>query len=440
MNAILICPADRPAFAALEEIAPLSNLPLLGSSLTEYWLEHLAKAGAKEVLVLATDRPEQVRALVGDGARWGLRVEVAPEMRELTPAEARAKYQTRLNSPLGSESVILMDHLPGLPERSLFNSYRDWFGTFQRFLSRKSVPSRIGLHEIQPGVWAGMHTHIAMSAQFRPPCWLGESVRIGSNAIIGPMAILEDKAWVEADTQITNSFVGPETLVGEGLELKNSLAWGNNLINWQTGSCARVLDVFWLCTLGRRRGARKPAPSLIGRAAAVAVMGLTAPFGLFAAWNASRQGLQPFRKHLAVRPHCSLSTTPNSPLVYYDMPYANRWLRRWPQLWNVARGEFAWVGNRPLTLHQAASLRNDFEQLWLEAPIGLVSLADLERYRDGSDGDAKVHSSFYTACANWRLDLSILAGLLWVPLFAIDQSGEETFDVTLRPAVLKEGG
>src|SRR5690349_17544325 len=92
MEAILICPAERPALAKLAGVAPLANLPILGQTLVECWLEHLATLGARDVRVLAADRPQQVRARVGDGARWGLRVEVLPEVRELTVAEARLKY------------------------------------------------------------------------------------------------------------------------------------------------------------------------------------------------------------------------------------------------------------------------------------------------------------------------------------------------------------
>src|ERR1051326_6792427 len=125
MKCILICPAERPALTELAEIAPLATLPILGESLLEYWLEQQATFGAKEVRVLAADRPEQVRAHVGDGARWGLRVEVIPEIRELTIAEARAKYCA--DSTAGSlpdpKDVILLDHLPGLAGHCLLDSY-----------------------------------------------------------------------------------------------------------------------------------------------------------------------------------------------------------------------------------------------------------------------------------------------------------------------------
>jgi len=57
--------------------------------LVEYWLSHLAEAGAKEVLILAPDRPEQVRRVVEDGAA-GVEGRGRPESRELTVDEAAA--------------------------------------------------------------------------------------------------------------------------------------------------------------------------------------------------------------------------------------------------------------------------------------------------------------------------------------------------------------
>src|SRR5437773_8987868 len=129
MKSILICPAERPALAKLAEAAPLATLPILGESLLEYWLEHQATFGAKEVRVLAADRPEQVRAHVGDGGRWGLRIEVLPESRELTVVEARAKYRQGAtgNWLPDPDDIVLLDRLPGLPQHNLLSSYAEWF-------------------------------------------------------------------------------------------------------------------------------------------------------------------------------------------------------------------------------------------------------------------------------------------------------------------------
>ena len=115
MNAVLICPDERTGVAALAEFVPLANVSILGKTLVEYWLEHLASVGAQEVVILAVDRADQVRAGIGHGARWGLRVIVKPDRCERTPEEARANHQAGdptswLPTP---NDVILMDHLPG---------------------------------------------------------------------------------------------------------------------------------------------------------------------------------------------------------------------------------------------------------------------------------------------------------------------------------------
>ena len=136
MKTLLICPGEREAVRGLAESMPLSNVPILGKPLIEYWLEYLARRGATQVYVLATDRPEQVRTLIQDGTRWGLKVDVLPEVGELELDEARAKYQSRtepgwLASP---DDAHVMDCLPGQPPGRLFTSYADWFAAVQAWM------------------------------------------------------------------------------------------------------------------------------------------------------------------------------------------------------------------------------------------------------------------------------------------------------------------
>ena len=97
MKSILICPADRPGVAHLAESAPLAAVPLLGKSVIEYWIEALSARGVKHVIVLASDRPNVIRGLVGNGARWGMQLDLVAQSRELSVTEARAKY---LSSPV----------------------------------------------------------------------------------------------------------------------------------------------------------------------------------------------------------------------------------------------------------------------------------------------------------------------------------------------------
>jgi NDP-sugar pyrophosphorylase family protein len=232
---VLVCPERQDAVAALAETAPLANAPILGQSLIECWLVHLAMRGVKEVRVLAADRPEQVRALVGNGERWGLRVEVLPESRELL-----------------SDNAALMDHLPGLPELPLFTSYADWFAAVQSWMPHAPTPDRIGVREIKPGVWAGLRARISPDAELRAPCWIGEDVRVATGAVIGPHAVLEDRSVVERGAEVSESIVGPETFVGRFTELRDAIACGSTLVNWRLHSTIQVPDAFLLCSLARR--------------------------------------------------------------------------------------------------------------------------------------------------------------------------------------------
>ena len=72
MNLLLICPSNRGSVPLLAEPAPLAAVPLLGQSLLEYWLAHIASSGAKQAVVLADDRPAYIRAITGTGSAWML--------------------------------------------------------------------------------------------------------------------------------------------------------------------------------------------------------------------------------------------------------------------------------------------------------------------------------------------------------------------------------
>ena len=135
---------------------------------------------AKEVLVLAVDRPDQVRAGIGDGARWGLRVEVRPDKRERTLDEARARHQASDRTswlPVPND-VVLMESLPGLPQLPLFTSYADWFAAVRALVPHALTSDRIGVRELKPGVWVGLNAHVAADVNLIAPCWIGEGAWI----------------------------------------------------------------------------------------------------------------------------------------------------------------------------------------------------------------------------------------------------------------------
>ena len=426
MNAVLICPAERPELEQLGKAAPLAAVPMLGQSPVEHWLEHLSRLKVKHVRVLTADRPHLLRLLVGDGSRWGLQVEVLPERAELTPEQALEKYGAEnVRNPVKLiHHIFTADVLPG-DSKPLFTNYSCLMDALKERLSRVKAGDRIGLREIKPGIWVGLRTKIDPKARLHAPCWIGENAWIGPEAVIGPNAIIEDRTFIDRGAWIENSLVLPDTYVGEVVEVRDSIAWANRLINCKSGSCVLVPDEFLLSGFQRPKPLRLGA-GWPGRIAAMLLLQLTVPFGLYGLAKSSLLGLPAFRRREAVLPFDHELPGAERTITYYEMNSTNRWLKRWPQLWNVACGEFAWVGNRPLKPEQATQLKNDFEKLWLNAPIGFVSLADVEFCFDRFDEQARAHASFYATCRDWRLDASILTRFVrLLARRALDKGKEE---------------
>lgn len=231
--------------APLAESAPLAAVPLLGESLLVYWLVDLASRGAREVTVLACDRPAVIRQLAGSGARWGLHVKVVAEMHELTPDEARHRHGG------ADDEVVLATHLPGLPAISFCESHADWYAGTQAWLDRAVTPDRTGVRELSPGIRVGWGCRIPADAVLHAPCWIGAKVRLGRGVTVGPNTVIEDRAVIGDGADVVRSVIGTETFVGEDTEVVDSLAFGDLLINWRHGSCLRVPDEFLLCSLRR---------------------------------------------------------------------------------------------------------------------------------------------------------------------------------------------
>ena len=407
MKALLICPDDAPEAAFFTRLAPQALCPLLGRTALDRALSALCARGATEVIVLSADRPAEIRSALGDGKRWGLRrVEVRPMAHEPGIDEARALCTGEGWLPQPYD----VTRISGWPEETdspTCAAPAAWFeGLFQHL--HAAGAQAVGMREIEPGVWVGTQARIAPDAKLLAPCWIGQKAVIGAGATVGPRAVVEAKALVDEGVELSDSLVGPATYVGAFIELRHSLAWGNCLLNWKTGSLTEVPDAFLLADLHRR--VRREHGHLLARCAALATLILTWPAVLVAWWRVQRSGDPLFQERRAVRAPLSgiQALTHVETTVWYSLNGVGPILRRWPELWSVARGEFTWVGNRPLTPAQAAELHSDFELLWLASPPGLLSLADAEGCSDAFDDAARAHAAFYTASMGWRGDLAIL--------------------------------
>ena len=249
MSRILICPSARPAVDLLASSTPLALTPLLGQSLLEYWLSHLACSGISQLTILAHDQPEEIRALLGGGERWGMNLNVIDESRELTAAQALLKYTKELGQVPESGAITVLDHFPGSPEYPLFTGYAEWFKALLHWMPQAITPDRVGMRQLRPGVWAGIDSHISPEARLVSPCWVGRHAFVGARAVVGPDAILEDGTFLEPAAEVVESCIGMDTFVGQFARIRNAIASRDLLINCHTGCVTKVPDPFLLCAL-----------------------------------------------------------------------------------------------------------------------------------------------------------------------------------------------
>ena len=225
--------------------------------MVEYWLSHLAGTGAREVFILTHDRPEALETVVGTGARWGLKTQLIEETRELTRTQAFANHEQLLGSPASKEQVFLMDRFPG-ETTPIFGSFQQLYNGLVAWMPKATTPDRVGVSERHSQVWSGLNCDIAPSVELHPPCWIGRNVHIGPQTVLGPGTIIEDGAFIEGVSSISESCIGPGTFVGQCSELSRSLALGETLVNMESGLVVKVPDSFVLSSLRQPRPQQAP--------------------------------------------------------------------------------------------------------------------------------------------------------------------------------------
>lgn len=402
MKSILLCSEEFDFSRVLAREFPLAIVSVLGKPLIAYWIEHLAAMGAKEVSVLAWDRPEAIRKVVGDGSEWGLKLEVVPLRNPLSRQEAQQLYPINHEAFLPQPwNLIEMNGLPNNPGVNIFETFQSYFEAVRSWMPHALV-NRVGMKELSPGVWISGRSHVAPGAVLQAPCWIAENVYVEAGAVVGPMTVVESHVVIARNAVVSNSIIQQNTCIGEMTNVTDSIASGSTLVNWKNDSWVDVPDSFLLGPAGRLP--RKGASNIVGRCAAVAVGLLTSPLILWPIVQARISGEKGFRKNIAK--HGS------SYVGYFQLNGAQGYLARWPELLNIVRGEFSWFGNRPLAAQEELKLQSEYERLWLQSPIGLFSQADAAGCWDTGSDEAKAHAAFYSACKGVKTNAKILFKVL----------------------------
>lgn len=131
----------------LTETRPKALVEVLGRPLIDFGLRTLAAAGLSEVIVNQHHLGDQVRAYVGNGSRWGLRVEYSPE----DPLQGSGGAIRQARPLLGDTTIVALnaDTLAGVELGPLIDEHRRRGAAATMVLRRDPEVGRYGAIHIR---------------------------------------------------------------------------------------------------------------------------------------------------------------------------------------------------------------------------------------------------------------------------------------------------
>ena len=91
---------------------------------TYVWKTEKSWSGTCRVLVLTFNEPDMAAQA------------------NMTPAQALLKYEQALDPATAQNSIVMLDHFPGLSQFPLFCSYSGWFSALHAWMPRASFSTK----------------------------------------------------------------------------------------------------------------------------------------------------------------------------------------------------------------------------------------------------------------------------------------------------------
>jgi hypothetical protein len=414
---------------------PAALLPFGPTSFIERAVAQLAQAGVRRIHIVACARPDLLRGALGDGSRWGTQLtwHVIKDARNAPAQLCQMPYPTAQRVVLGwahhwisgavLQRLTQFNHSTWVTAQASDRPTCGWSSMpleqalaltlgqdlqgFEMQLLQAPLPKALlsadeWAHADTPAQliaaqhhtwtnesmstqtqawipmpWGAMspQAHISPAAHMEGPAWVGPNCVIEAGARVGPHTVLVADVLVGSQTHVAGSIILPDTLVGRGLELIDSIACGHELQNVRLGVRMDLsADVGLLASLQQQSKANLAGPSMAGRALAVALVLTAAPlFALNAIWSRWIAGSPLWQLDEAVvrwnsREGCTQMQAVRSPDVSLRGP--RRALAQLGPILDIAEGHRRWFGVRPRTCAHWYVLHPDWQALLDGAPCG----------------------------------------------------------------------
>ena len=221
---------------------PLQRLGRLVRNADAHYV--LAQANTIPLGDIDTDRPCVVYSLDGGEMRWtGWAVLSGKQISALADAVGDAEDLRRLvTDRSGSDCSDSRANEVLVTSCVSTTSVAAALGSLPVLFAHSPGPHGIGRRAQQKDLWIGNRSRIHPAARLHPPVFIGNSVLVEENAEIGPNVIIGDGCVIDAGSRVEESLLLPGTYVGRQLEVRHSLLAGNHLVNFRLGVALRIAD------------------------------------------------------------------------------------------------------------------------------------------------------------------------------------------------------
>lgn len=414
MSTVLFADRDGAAFGPLGARIVPALLPLAGVPVLEHALEALVRAGRRSALLVVSPRAPEIERRFGKGIRWGIALEIVRREDGETTGDVLRRLEPRLDgetivvrgdvgvhAALG-EFLRKVDDARGPIVAGLIGGRpAGVWRLLPGALKKKDFPREPGAAEWTadadyaalpltegPVLLADVASYYradrAAAAAGAAPA-LSERATVDGGAELQAGTTVAEEAVVLSEARLSAVSVLPKTAIPPGLALENAVVSGNLVVEASTGATSLLTD--------RLPAAGRNASSSSNRGLGLVALALSFPLWPVAAiWSAIANAGH------ATRPVTLSGNAPGGgrqAFSTFRFETAVPVLRDLPLLFAVVSGRLALSGVTPLTPAEEAGLREPWEKVRNEAPVGVLSLARLAAPASAPPEVARLVDSFW---------------------------------------------
>lgn len=400
MTTVLLADRDGSALGALGERTVPALLPLQAEPALERAIEALVAAGIRDALVVVGPRAAEIERRFGKGIRWGIALDwVRREDDESVGAVLR-----RLEHRLDGETLVVRGDVGAHAA----------IGEFVREAADAKAAVLTGTVDGRPaGIWRlapGTLKKAELPREPASPEWtlgadetplpleskvvlvdsvvsyrradradapaVSERAHVEAGAVLGAGTTVAEEATVLSGAKLTETSVLSRTVIPSGVTLGNAVVSSNLVVDAASGAASRLSDL-----LPPRRDGAWNGPGLTSRLAGMLAFLISLPLwpvALLWALLANAGHARSATVLVGNVPGKDPEGRPKrAPFRTFRFETAVPVLRDLPLVLALAAGRIALSGVAPLTPAEEATLTESWEKARFEAPVGLLSRANL---------------------------------------------------------------